>query len=83
MVSSKFQAFTSRGDSVTELCKSCARQNICGNNITKYNCTGYMPYVETRWDGDDIKTPPFTQGMKKIIQATEKLGKICDVDEDL
>ena len=42
--------------------------------------------VETRWDGDDIKTPPFTQGMKKIIQATEKLaerGKYCGVDDDL
>ena len=68
---------------MTELCKSCARQNICGNNITKYNCTGYMPYVETRWEADDIKTPPFTNGQKKIIQTTEKLGKICDVDEDI
>ena len=39
--------------------------------------------VETRWEADDIKTPPFTYGQKKIIQTTEKLGKICDVDEDL
>ena len=68
---------------MTELCKSCARQNICGSNITKYNCTGYTPYVETRWVADDIKTPLFTQGLKKIIQATEKLGKICDVDDDI
>ena len=83
---------------MTELCKSCARQNICGNNITKYNCTGYAPYVETRWVADDIKTPPFTQGLKKIIQATERLNercnkinadvdkwgkRICDVDEDM
>ena len=42
-----------------------------------------MPYVETRWDADDIKTTPFTDWQKKIIQATEKLGKICDVDEDV
>ena len=34
-------------------------------------------------DADDIKTPPFTQGLKKIIQATEKPGKICDVDDDI
>ena len=42
---------------MTELCKSCARQNICGSNITKYNCTGYIPYVATRWVVDDIKIP--------------------------
>ena len=45
-----------------------------------------MPYVETRWEADDIKTPPFTQGLKKIIQATERLnekGKYCGVDDDL
>ena len=43
-------------------------------------------YVETRWDADDIKTPPFTQGLKKIIQATERLnekGKYRGVDDDL
>lgn len=42
--------------------------------------------VETRWDADDIKTPPFTQGLKKIIQATERLnekGKYRGVDDDL
>lgn len=42
--------------------------------------------VETQWDADDIKTPPFTQGLKKIIQATERLaekGKYCGVDDDL
>ena len=42
--------------------------------------------VETRWEADDIKTPPFTQGLKKIIQATERLaekGKYCEVDDDL
>ena len=42
--------------------------------------------VETRWDADDIKIPPFTQGLKKIIQATEKLnekGKYRGVDDDL
>ena len=83
---------------MSELCKSCARQNICGNNITKYNCTGYMPYVETRWDADDIKTPPFTQAQKKLIKMTEDFAKkrkkinaevskwgrkFCDVDDDL
>ena len=42
--------------------------------------------VEARWDADDIKTPPFTQGLKKIIQATERLnekGKYRGVDDDL
>ena len=68
------------------LCNSCARQNYCGNNTQKNYCAGYMPYVETRWEADDIKTPPFTQGLKKIIQATEKLaekGKYRGVDDDL
>ena len=71
---------------MTELCKSCARQNFCGNNTTTDYCTGYMPYVETRWEADDIKTPPFTHGMKKIIRATERLaekGKYRGVDEDI
>ena len=75
-----------KGDSMTELCKSCARQKICGNNTTTDYCTGYAPYVETRWVADDIKTPPFTQGLKKIIQATERLnekGKYSGVDDDL
>lgn len=42
--------------------------------------------VETRWDADDIKAPPFTQGLKKIIQATERLNEKREyrgVDEDL
>lgn len=71
---------------MTELCKSCYRQNFCGNNTTTDYCTGYAPYVETRWVADDIKTPPFTQGLKKIIQATERLaekGKYRGVDDDL
>ena len=70
---------------MTKLCKNCFRKDRCGNNKTTW-CTGYAPYVETRWDADDIKTPPFTQGLKKIIQTTERLaekGKYCDVDDDL
>ena len=42
--------------------------------------------VEAQWDADDIKIPPFTQGLKKIIQATERLnekGKYRGVDDDL
>lgn len=42
--------------------------------------------VETRWEADDIKTPPFTDGLKKIIQATERLnekGKYRGVDDDM
>ena len=69
---------------MTELCRHCARQNICGNNITNYYCTGYIRYVETRWDADDIKTPPFTEGQKRLIEMTEKLAekhKICDIDD--
>lgn len=83
---------------MTELCKSCARQNICGSDISKHYCTGYAPYVETRWDADDIKTPPFTQAQKKLIKMTEDFAKkrkkinaevrkwdrkFCDVDDDV
>ena len=80
---------------MTELCRHCARQNICGNDITNHYCTGYIQYVETRWDADDIKTPPFTEGQKRLIEMTEKLAEkhkkiksdksmcdnICDIDD--
>lgn len=35
---------------------------------------------------NDIKVPPFTDGQKKVIEATERIanGKlICDVDDDI
>lgn len=32
---------------------------------------------------NDIKVPPFTDAQKMVIEATEKLGKICDVDVEL
>lgn len=53
-------------------------------------------WENTVWDTDvyldeidkmnDIKVPPFTDGQKEIIEATEKLanGKlICDADDDI
>jgi len=33
---------------ISDLCKSCSKQNICGNGMTDYYCTGYAPCVETR-----------------------------------
>ena len=67
---------------ITQLCRSCSRQNFCGNGMTDYYCTGHTPIVQT-----DIITPPFTDLQKKVIEATETIiaeqGKVCDVDDDL
>ena len=89
---------------ISDLCKSCSKQNFCGNGITNHYCTGYAPItyqyhtdIKTPpFDADveldkldklnDIKTPPFTDGQKEVIEAIEKLanGKlICDVDDDI
>ena len=36
---------------------------------------------------NDIKVPPFTDGQKKLYEATKKIiaekGKVCDIDDDL
>ena len=68
---------------ISDLCSSCSKQNFCGNGMTDYYCTGYAPRVETV---SDIKVPPFTDGQKEVIEATERIanGKlICDVDDNI
>ena len=57
---------------LSNLCKRCSKQSFCGNGMTDYYCTGYEPTAS------DIKVPPFTDGLKEIIEATEKLAEKCD-----
>lgn len=57
---------------LSNLCRRCSKQSFCGNGMTDYFCTGYEPTAS------DIKVPPFTDGQKEVIEATEKLAKKCD-----
>ncbi len=42
---------------ISDLCKSCSKQNFCGNGMTNHYCTGYAPI--TYQYHTDIKIPPF------------------------
>lgn len=61
---------------ISDLCKSCSKQNFCGNGMTNHYCTGYAPI--TYQYHTDIIVPPFTEEQKKIIEATERIAKECD-----
>ena len=57
---------------------------LAGANHTIETAMAEMYAIEEMAElKNDIKTPPFTDAQERVIQATKKLGKICDVDEDI
>jgi len=60
---------------MTELCKNCARQNLCGSDFPKAFCIGFIHKTQVRWE--EVKND-VAEKLADKVPLTEIIGTLED-----